>query len=188
MTLASTTCLIAARLQAKADELRRQGNYDASNALESAVRQIERETPSELERACAWLDERYPNINTRFVALLYARMEEEHSRDRTADRILATARALGWLDSWGHDSGSVLGTATARAVEWRGKPNESLPWSEPDSSDVLPVPHDGDQCKNCFARCDGDSIRHGKGCYAYDDEGGGEEPCPCAAPVVRSGA
>jgi hypothetical protein len=62
----------------------------------SAVRQIERETPSELERACAWLDERYPNINTRFVALLYARMEEEYARDRTADRILATARALGW--------------------------------------------------------------------------------------------
>lgn len=53
----------------------------------------------ELAGACAFLDERYPNINTRFTALLYARMGKEHEKDTLAERIVSTARAFGWTPS-----------------------------------------------------------------------------------------
>lgn len=53
-------------------------------------------TKSDLERACEFLDANYPNINTRFVAMMYGRTEKEHQKDRTAERIIETAQALGW--------------------------------------------------------------------------------------------
>jgi len=51
---------------------------------------------AEIAAACRWLDERWPSINTRFAALMYARQSEEHARGTLVERVVETARALGW--------------------------------------------------------------------------------------------